>query len=221
MTTKNIYIFGHGNQALNAADLILSIPNFNLCGYFEIIDDSINFYSVDHILSENINLNEYIIDTNFFCIAIGLNFNRQKIYNFLSINYPKIKWTSIISNNAKIKSNVFIGNGTIVHDNVYINRGTKIGNNCIVNNNSSIDHDCLMDDFSSIAPAVVFGGNVSIGSLSHIGISTVILQNTSIGICTVVGAKSLVNTVCESNSLYYGSPIKFIKKISNDFNYLK
>lgn len=221
MTIKNVYLLGHGNLALNAFDLISSIPKLNFCGFFEIFDNSINYYSTDHIVTKNINFNDYITDNNFFCLAIGFNYTRHKIFNFISINYPKIKWISIISNTAVIKSNVLIGKGTIIHDNVFINRGTKIGNNCLINSNCSIDHDCTINDSTSIAPAVVTGGNVNIGSLSHIGISSVILQNIFIGNGTVVGAQSLVNSVCDNNSLYYGSPIKFIKKIPNDFNYLK
>ena len=51
--------------------------------------------------------------------------------------------------------------------------------------------------------------------------SSVVLQKVLIGISTVIGAKSLVNKNCDNNSLYFGTSIKFIKKISKNFNYFR
>ena len=51
--------------------------------------------------------------------------------------------------------------------------------------------------------------------------NSVILQNIKIGQNSVIGANSLVNKNCDNNSLYFGITNKFIKKIPNDFNYLK
>ena len=49
---------------------------------------------------------------------------------------------------------------------------------------------------------------------------SVILQGVDVSNNTVIGAKSLVNKNCNSNSMYYVTSAKFIKNISNDFNYL-
>ena len=139
--------------------------------------------------------------------------------DFITKNFSTINWLSIISDSADIKADVTIGSGSIIHDNVYINRGTSIGNHCIINNNSSIDHDCIWSDFSSCGPVVVTGGRIEIGYMSFIGMNSVVLQGIKVKENTVIGAKSLVDKNCESNSLYYGNSIKFIKKIPDDFNY--
>ena len=219
MNTKNIFLFGHGDEAMIASDIIDNIPNLNLCGFFELYDDKLKFISIDGKILENVDLNNYLIETNFFCIAIGFNYDRFLIHKFLTTRYPNILFTSIISDTAKIRSNVSIGEGCIIHDNVYINRGTVIGKHCIINNNSSIDHDCTWDDFSSCGPVVVTGGRIHVGALSYIGMSSVVLQRRIIGSSVVIGAKSFVNISCENNSLYFGTGIKFIKKIPHNFNY--
>ena len=189
-------------------------------GYFEVYDDYIDFYSKNDAIKKDINFKKYINSENYFCIAIGYNFDRYKVYERLK-KFNNIQWISIISDTAKIRSSAIIGLGCIIHDNVYINRRTILGNHCIINNNTSIDHDCILEDFSSTGPAVVTGGRIKIGKLSYVGIDSVLLQNIKIGQSTVVGAKSLVNKNCDSNSLYFGITSKFIKNIPEDFNYFK
>jgi len=219
MKTKNIYLFGHGDEAMIVSDIISNNPNLNLCGFFEVLDDKLRFHSMDGKIFDDVDLNDYLIENIFFCIAIGFNYDRFLVHKYIITRYPNILFTSIISDTAKIRPNVLIGEGCVIHDNVYINRGTVIGKHCIINNNSSIDHDCIWDDFSSCGPVVVTGGRIHVGSLSYVGMSSVVLQRVLIGNSVVIGAKSLVNIPCENNSLYFGTGIKFIKKISDDFNY--
>ena len=220
MTPKNLYLFGHGDLSKIVTNIVSLKNNINLCGYIEVLDNSYNYYSSNHELSENFDITSLMTDDNFFCIAVGHNYTRYKIHDFITKNFPTTNWLSIISDSADIKTDVLIGSGSIIHDNVYINSGTSIGNHCIINNNSSIDHDCIWSDFSSCGPVVITGGRVKIGNVSFIGMGSVILQGVNVSNNTVVGAKSLVNKNCNSNSMYYGTSAKFIKNISNDFNYL-
>ena len=221
MKNKNIYIFGHGDEAMIVSDIISNNVNLNLCGYFELTNGIFDYYTVDGKLTADVDINNYLIDNCFFTIAIGFNYDRFLVHQEIIAKYPNLLFTSIISDTATIRPNVIIGDGSIIHDNVYINRGTVIGKHCIINNNSSIDHDCNWDDFSSCGPVVITGGRIHIGHLSYVGMSSVVLQMVSIGINTVIGAKSFVNKNCDNYSLYFGTSIKFIKKIFNDFNYFK
>ena len=92
-----------------------------------------------------------------------------------------------------------------------INSSSRIKNHYILNTNSSIDHECLMSDFSSIAPSVTVGGNVKIGAYSAIGIGTNIFHGMNIGYNCIVGGGSLVCSDINENSIYYGSPARFIR----------
>ena len=57
-----------------------------------------------------------------------------------------------------------------------------------------------------------FGGNVKIGDYSAIGIGTNILHSVNIGCNCIIGGGSLVCHDTNENSIYYGSPSKFIRK---------
>jgi len=145
-------------------------------------------------------------------IGIGHNFEREKIYKTIIKYNSYFKFIKIISKDAilNIEKNM-IGNGTIVMSGATINFGTKIGKNCIVNTSASIDHDNYLEDFSSIGPGVVTGGNVVVGKNTHLGLGAKILQKIKIGKNTVIGSCSFINKNCKQDSIYYGSPGKFIK----------
>ena len=100
-----------------------------------------------------------------------------------------------------------------------INNHTKIGKHCLINTSSSIDHDNYFDDFSSCGPGVVTGGNVIVGNSSYIGIGSTVKNGVIIGKNTLIGGHSFVNKNCKDNTIYYGVPIKKIKKRKNDSTY--
>ena len=105
-----------------------------------------------------------------------------------------------------------LGVGNVLMAGAIINSSTRINNHCILNTNSSIDHDCLMSDFTSIAPNATIGGNVKIGDYSAIGIGVNIFHNVNIGYNCIIGGGSLVCHDTKENSIYYGSPSKFIRE---------
>ena len=76
---------------------------------------------------------------------------------------------------------------------------------------SLIDHDNIIGSFSSTAPGCVTGGNVKIGSLCHLALSSVIKNNIVIGNNTIIGSNSYINKNCKSNSIYFGNPGKFYR----------
>ena len=78
----------------------------------------------------------------------------------------------------------------------------------------------MIKDFSSVGPGVTTGGNVTLGENSHIGIGSTVNNEITIGTNTVIGAMSLVVKNCNKNSLYYGTPVKRIKKRLKDDKYL-
>ena len=112
---------------------------------------------------------------------------------------------SIISKNAKILNGTLIVSGSIVNANTYV------GNHCIIGTGCKIDHDNYFDDFSSCGPNVTTGGNVTINTLSYIGISSTIKHKIKILSNTIIGAKSYINKNCKSNNVYFGTPAKKIR----------
>lgn len=107
-----------------------------------------------------------------------------------------------------------------------------------IGNNTFINFDCI------IRPNVTIGNSVSIGTGVHfisdnhkigsserragessfdsiqvedgcwIGSDVTIIGNVKIGKGSVIGAGSLVNSDCDSNSIYAGVPAKLVKKLN-------
>jgi sugar O-acyltransferase (sialic acid O-acetyltransferase NeuD family) len=220
----DIIIFGSGNHAKVIFSEIINYKKYNIIGFVDEVKKSKNliikyknkkFYTIGKI-SENVKKNSVK-----GIIGVGSNFIRKKIYkNIISIN-KKFKFEKIISKSAIINLNVSIKEGTFIASGVVINQGTNIGKHCIINTSSSIDHDNIFEDFSSTAPGVVTGGSVVVRENSNIGIGSVIKHQVEIKENTVIGGNSFVTKNCDPNFLYFGSPSKKIKKISNSKNYLK
>jgi sugar O-acyltransferase (sialic acid O-acetyltransferase NeuD family) len=207
---KIILLIGNGSQFKVARSLINSdlykISNLKINLRNDIVTEQNNVY-LKYFFKKQISKKIFIF------IAIGSNYHRKIISKFLDLNFKdKFSYISIISNQSNVSSNVKIGKGTIIMPGVTINTDTIIGKHCIINTNSSVDHDNRIGSFSSLGPGTNTGGNVIIGSNTHIGIGSSIKNNITIKNNVVVGGGSFVNKFCNSNSLYYGVPTKFIKK---------
>ena len=153
-------------------------------------------------------------------IAIGTNFIRSRVTEELETKYKNIKFPMIIDNSSKISKSASIGKGSIVMANTFIGVKSRIKDFCILNTKASIDHESVMQNFSSLGPNVTTGGKVNIGSRSAICIGTTLKDKIKIQKDTVVGAGSYVNKNLNSNSVYFGNPVKLIRKRKFEDAYL-
>lgn len=212
---KKLIIIGSGGHSKVVINEVLKHSKFKI----QKIIDVKNFGKKIKVGKKDLKITNYkkfdwskINSQTFLFIAVGDNFLRKKIVNEIEKNNNKIKWATVVSLDSIISNEVKIKPGSLVVSGSIINPGTKIGAHCIINTRSSIDHDNFFDDFSSCAPGVVTGGNVKVGKYSFLGIRSTVINNIKIGSKTIIGANSLVNKNCLSNYIYYGRPVKKIKK---------
>lgn len=142
-------------------------------------------------------------------IKIGKNFRAvsHKLRSFITL-YSPCKFTVIGRGRIIIGDNVGI-NGTVIVSRARVSIGdnTMIAPNVII-----IDHNghnpwpvherWLIQD---IPKDIIIGKNV------WIGINSLILKGVKIGDGAVIAAGSVVTRNVRSNSLYAGSPAKFVK----------
>ena len=217
---KNIVIFGSGVHSKVIFSEIIKIKNYNFLGF---IDDfsqkgkKIITYKKKSFF--NLGKIRDVIDNNggregklYGIIGVGLNYIRKKIVNEVFKLDKTFKWETVISKNCILNGNINIGKGSLIMSGVVINTDTTIGNHCIINTSSSIDHDNYFKDFSSCGPGVVTGGNVTLGENSYLGIGSIVKHGVQIGKNTVIGGNSFVNKKCLDNFLYFGVPVKQIRK---------
>ena len=236
---KNIIIFGSGSHSKVVFSEAIKLKNYNILGFVDNFSKKgkkiINYNNKNYFNLGSINdfikkvkiSNKKTKKTNSKkdneisgIIGTGLNYLRKKISDEVFKIDKTFKWETIISKDAILNGKIKIGEGSLIMSGVVINTHTVIGKHCIINTSSSIDHDNLFSDYSSCAPGVITGGNVKIGKYSYLGIGSVIKHSIDIGFNTVIGGKSFVNKKCLNNRVYYGVPVKEIKKRKVNENYL-
>jgi acetyltransferase-like isoleucine patch superfamily enzyme len=143
-------------------------------------------------------------------IHIRGGLGNHKIGSGLNI-YPNVIIESFSKEcSLKIGDNCYVSYGVIIA----VNKEVKIGNNVWIGEYSSIRD--TTHDFSKNLP---LGSKeditmeIKIGNNVWIGRGSILLPGTVIGNNVVVGANSVVSGILKSNSLYAGSPVRYIKSI--------
>lgn len=141
-------------------------------------------------------------------VAIGDNMTRRRVVKEMENRVPRLTWATLIHRSAVVSPSIQVGPGTVVVAGAIINCGSRLGSHVLINTGSIIDHDNEFHDFSSTGPGVSTGGNVSVGSLSHIGIGASVLQGIRIGANSVIGGKAFVDRNVGSNLVCFGVPAR-------------
>jgi len=220
---KKVIIIGSGDHSRVVFSEIIKLNKFSVLGFID------NFKKKGKVV-ETYRDKKYKILGNIEylkkiknvsgIVGIGSNYKRKKIVDEIEFTIKNFKWETIISKNSIINGQVKIGSGTIIVANSVINTGTIIGDHCLINTSSSLDHDNVFANFSSSGPRTTTGGNVAIGEMSHLGISSTVQQKINIGKNTIIGAKTLVNKNCLNNSVYYGIPARKIRSRKPEDEYM-
>ncbi len=208
-----ILIIGAGGHAKVIVDIIKKENKFEVLGF---LDNSLKKGKKIlgyEVLGNEEDLNVLMSKHSIFggIIAIGDNYSRSLLAKKIKKLCKQFKFINCIHPMSSIAFDVSLGEGNVVMAGATINTSSKIGNHCILNTNCSVDHDNKLLDFSSLAPNAVTAGNVKVGEFSAIGISASILQNISIEDNCIIGAGSMVNKNTKSNSVYFGTPAKFVR----------
>jgi len=211
---KSILIFGAGGHAKVIVDIIEKQGKYNIAGFIDNHCSKNTVIMGYKVIGNDSAFKEIVSSYEIYggVIGIGDNSIRSKIRNQIIKVIPNFEFINCIHPKAVVAKDVTLGDGNVVMAGAIINSSTKIKNHCILNTNSSIDHDGLMSDFSSIAPNTTVGGSVEIGDYSAIGIGANIFDSIKIGCNCVIGGGSLVCNDTKDNSIYYGSPSKFIRE---------
>ncbi|WP_244513357.1 acetyltransferase [Oceanobacillus limi] len=145
-----------------------------------------------------------------FCIAIGNNAIRKKVYEELDI--PLSRYKSLIHPRTVISNSAKIGNGTVIMPGVVINADTEVQHHCIINTNAVVEHDNRISDYVHISPNATLSGVVTVGEGTHVGAGATIIQVKSIGKWCTVGAGAVVVRDFGDNQTVVGVPAKEMKK---------
>jgi sugar O-acyltransferase (sialic acid O-acetyltransferase NeuD family) len=160
------------------------------------------------------------LDVHALFVAIGDNFQRQRVSERLAALVPDIPLATLIHPSTVVGRDATLGAGTVAMPRAVVGAGSQVGEGCILNTGSSLDHDSVLGDWASLAPGVTTGGRVRVGVRTFVGLGANVIQGISIGADTVIGAGSLVLSDLGSGVLAYGSPCRSVRERRPDEAYL-
>lgn len=211
---KKIAILGTGGFARELAALIHDInavsPTYDLIGF------------VDGSLAKGTLINGYPVIGN----DDEINNVTEELGLVLAFGDPKLKkkvkgkfTNSLLFFPTLIHPTVIIGNKQFVE----IGKGCVICAGCILTTNiiikdfvtlnlqCTVGHDTTINDYSSFMPACNISGEVNVGEGVYCGTGVKIINMTSIGDYTIVGAGAVIAKSLPAKCTAVGVPAKPIK----------
>lgn len=202
---SKIAIFGTGGHAKVVYDVILKQGQHEVLCFFSLTENLKNFLSLPHYHQDDFAKSEITQGL----VAVGDNFLRAKIVNFIKAKKPDFKFITAIHPQAVIDdSSVQFGAGTVVMANVVVNPGANIGQHVILNTACSVDHDTQLEDFSSLAPGCNVGGNVKVEQFASVGLGANVIHGVTVGEHSVIGAGAAVVENVSAYKVAYGVPCR-------------
>lgn len=211
---KDIAIFGVGGFGREVLTLIQDInkvePTWNVIGFF---DDGYEIGYETHGL-KNLGgvkeLSEWKTPLA-VTIAIGTPCIKKAILNNIHnelIEYPTLIHPSVIIGD---KDYVKIGKGCIFCAYTIITCDVEIGDYVILNLSCTVGHDTVIKDHCAFMPTCNISGEVVIEEGVYCGTGVKIINQTSIGANTIVGAGAVVTKPLPEKCTAVGAPAKAIK----------
>jgi len=202
-----VLLLGIGNFAVEIADLINDLPNFNIAGFvvnrppFEPGQKLLGkpVYWIDEI--------SVLIDHVHALSASGTTKRKDFIKKFEEMGF---QFTTIVHPTARISKLSIVKHGSIISYGVQIGAQTQIGRHVHINRGALLGHNVRIDDYATISPGANLASKVVIKEQARIGMGANIIQNCTIGSRAIVGAGSLVKSDVPDRSFVEGVPAKII-----------
>ena len=214
MRLKDIAIFGVGGFGREVLALIQDInkakPTWNIVGFF---DDGyekgvmVNGYP---ILGKTEDLNQWETPIS-LAVSIGNPVVKKKILD--KITNPLVDYPTLIHPTVWIGDNNFveIGKGCIICAGTLITTNIKIEDFVILNLGCTVGHDTTIKDYAAFMPSCNISGEVLVEEGVYCGTGVKIINQTSIGEYTTIGAGAVVTKPIPRQCTAVGVPAKVIK----------
>ncbi len=203
---KKCLVLGMGGHSKVVTSILETYQEFEIAGlidkYPENVGKKVGVYSV---IGHQEELEDFITKGfNIFFIAIGDNYIRSKLFNYLKFHNCTIP--PLIHKSASYERDLIINEGVQLCTGVIITRAVTIGENSLINSGAIIDHESIIGKNCHVSTGVTITGKVEVGDNSFIGAGSTILPYAKIGNDTIIGAGSVVVKDIPSNVVAYGAP---------------
>lgn len=144
---------------------------------------------------------------------IGRNPVTKQVFD--RINIPIDRLATIIHHSAFIGEDVVLEPGCFVMANSYIAPRSHIGMCSMIKANVNIGHDVVCGPLCHFAMGSIVGSYSQLGICCDVALGSVVLEYKCIGDYSMVGAHSLLTHDVPPQSIYVGSPARFMKHIKD------
>ena len=204
-----LLILGSRTFAVELADLVSEIPEFQLAGFVENMDrqkcneklEGLPILWVDDLAG--------LADTHWAVCGLATTHRSRFIEQVANFG---IRFAKIVCSSAQISSKSQAGEGTIISPGVIIASHTTLGRHVLVNRGVLIGHHTEIGDYVTVQPGANIAGACIIGENTYIGMGAVVLDHIKIGAHSVVGAGAVVNKDVPGFVQVIGVPARIVKE---------
>ena len=208
--TKTLLLIGAGGHASSVSDIAMTLGYKIICA----IEESFNHIHVNQKkrLAQVVSMDRLTAESKYnFCIAVGDNWQRERLNKKIQSLLPYAKPISLIHPSAVISKTARISPGTVIMPQAVVGANSIIGQNVIINTGAIIEHDCSAADFSSLGPRSVMGGFSELGYRSAVCIGAIVSHRIKIGDDVVLGGGAFLRDHLPSCCIAFGVPAQRIR----------
>jgi len=126
------------------------------------------------------------------------------------------KLATLVHPSVSMSDYVKIGTGSIICSGTVITTNVSMGQAAIINPGCFIGHDTELQDYVSLMPGTNLAGEVRVGEGCYFGLNSCVINRTTIGEWSVIGAGATVVNDIPAHSLAVGVPARVIKRVGTE-----
>jgi len=210
---EKLIILGAGLFAVEVADYISGIKDYELAGFVEGINQEICHETLLGLPVIWIGDVARLNDSSSYKAVCAVGTTKRKHFIRQAVS-SGLKFATIVHPAAQVSNSAILGKGTIISPGAIIAANTRIGCHVIINRGCLIGHHVEIGNYVTISPGANIAGKAKIGDLCYIGMGAVILDGISVGNNSIVGAGSVVTKDVPCSVKVLGIPARISKEIS-------
>lgn len=147
-----------------------------------------------------------------FCFGIhpvGHGKLREEAFSRMRISIESL--VTVVHPNAFVAPGVVLEPGVTIAPGCVLMTCCRIGLCSFLSSNVFVGHDSMIGSFCHISGSAVISSYVSVGKGADICLAATVMDAKRVGNYSVVGSCSMLATDAEDESVYVGTPAKFLK----------
>lgn len=220
MSKKVVIIGGEGNGGVIASCIEDNRTRYNdleweIVGFINDFEDSVVGYPV---IGKTSDIARLLAETDYyFSWAIHLvGRNPKTVEMFRDAAIPENRLATIIHKSAFVAANAVLEPGCFVMANSYVGPGAHLGKCALIMANCSIGHNVTLGSLCHCSVGTIMTGYSSLGLCADMAIGAACLAYVKVGDYAMVGARALATKDVPEKEIHVGTPAKFLKMIRED-----